>query len=150
MSSRTQLIRETSTAMTRVMYGFRYAFGQAAGQKATTLQIQALSLIRLNPRSSAKEIGDSLYLSSSATTQLIQRLVDASMIQRENDPADRRSVNLSLTKKGEAVLRDFGTKHAEKYYRIFEVLTDDELKAFTSALTKLHLIIQEQKNNDDK
>lgn len=149
MASRTELMRDTASAMTRVMYGFRYAFGRSmTNQKTTLLQIQALGLIRTTPYISPKDIGDALYLSSSAMTQLIQRLDDAELITRDSDPVDRRGVKLSLTEKGKSVLAEFGKKNAEKYYSIFGALSDDELRALSSILTKLHNVIQEQKNHD--
>lgn len=150
MSSRAELMSDTASAMTRVMYGFRYAFGRSMRTKKTTLlQTQALGLIRTMPHSSPKEIGDALYLSSSAVTQLVQRLSDADLIARDNDPEDRRAIKLSLTKKGEAILWEFGKSNAEKYYSIFGALSDEELRALSSILTKLHNVIQEQKNNEE-
>ena len=148
MSSRAEIMRDTATSMTRVMYGFRYAFGRSmANQKTTLLQIQALGLIRNTPYSSPKDIGEALYLSSSAMTQLIQRLNDAELVTRGSNPEDRRALTLSLTKNGEAILQEFGAKNAEKYYAIFDTLSNEELQTLTSLLTKLQGAIQEQKNH---
>lgn len=110
------------------------------------LQIQVLGLLYVYPQSTAKDIGDALYLSSSATTQLLQRLFDAGWVERKNDAIDRRSIRLSLTDQGSTVLHDYRSDKLSSISAVFSVLTDDELQAFVSAIAKLNNAIQENKD----
>lgn len=110
------------------------------------LQIQVLGLLHIYPQPTAKDIGDAMYLSSSATTQLLQRLFDAGWIERKNDPTDRRSIRLSLTDKGNEMLQEYRSEKGAKVRDIFSVLTDQELEAFVSAIAKLNNAIQEKKD----
>ena len=110
------------------------------------LQVQILGLLRMNPQSTAKDIGDAMYLSSSATTQLLQRLSEAGWIERRNDPADRRSIRLSLTDQGSALLNEYRSEKGDTVRDIFSVLSDQELEAFVSTIAKLNNAIQEKKD----
>lgn len=145
---RSQLMQETMPSLLRLIHGFKYVFEQSkdTSQQTTMLQIQVLGLLYVYPNSTAKDIGDALYLSSSATTQLLQRLFEAEWIQRENDMIDRRSIRLSLTDKGSATLQEYRSTNVSKIGNIFSVLTDAELEAFVSTLKKLNDTIKENKD----
>lgn len=151
MNHRKQLMQQTMPGLLRLIHGLRYVFGQAgqATEQTTMLQIQVLSLLYVYPNSTAKDIGNAMYLSSSATTQLLQRLSEAGWIERKNDATDRRSVRLSLTVTGSEMLHEYRSEKGAKIRDIFSVLTDDELEAFVSAVAKLNNTIQEHKNAND-
>lgn len=151
MNHRKQLMQQTMPGLLRLIHGFRYVFGQSgqATEQTTMLQVQVLSLLYVYPNSTAKDIGDAMYLSSSATTQLLQRLFESGWIERKNDVTDRRSVRLSLTEAGSEMLHEYRSEKGAKIRDIFSVLTDDELESFVSTIAKLNNTIQEHKNAND-
>lgn len=51
----------------------------------------------------AKELGDALYLDSGTLTPMLKRLEKGGFITRERASEDERNLNVSITKKGEAL-----------------------------------------------
>lgn len=68
---------------------------------ATMLQFSALSFIYEEANLTVTELSDSLKLSKSSTTQLIDRLVTAEMVEKVSDTKDKRITRVVLTGKGE-------------------------------------------------
>jgi DNA-binding MarR family transcriptional regulator len=58
------------------------------------------------------ELNRHVLLSQPALSRLVDRLAERGLIEREPDPADGRSVLLSLTDAGRAVQRQIGRRHA--------------------------------------
>src|SRR6266496_2566683 len=64
------------------------------------------------------DIGDRFDITSAAASQLVDKLVQNGLIQREEDPHDRRAKLLNLTEKGQEMIKQ-GT---ERRYRWVEAL----------------------------
>jgi len=113
--------------------GFRHALRQffaasealtrAAG--ATQQQYQAMLAIRTWPYQSMsmRDLADELLLTHHAAVQLVNRLSKAGLAQRHASSEDRRSVLLTLTPKGDALLDDLAAKHLEELLRQEPALT---------------------------
>lgn len=69
-------------------------------------QIGALFQIHRGKMCGVSEVGDDLGITSAAASQMLDRLFQQGLIEREEDPADRRSKRLSLTEKGQAVVKE--------------------------------------------
>jgi len=57
------------------------------------------------------ELNDHVLLSQPALSRLVDRLADRGLVERRSDPADRRSVRVSLTDAGRVLQRQIGRKH---------------------------------------
>lgn len=83
-------------------------------------------------------LADSIVLSKSGVTRLVDRMTDAGLVERIACPTDRRIVYASLTDKGRAVFEDAAPFHFEGVRRMFSrKLTKDEEKALVSAFSKI-------------
>lgn len=58
-----------------------------------------------NKKLPMKQLADSVLLSKSGLTRLVDRMVQAGLIRRDSCPTDRRIVYAAVTPKGEAVYR---------------------------------------------
>ena len=72
-------------------------------------QMETLRLISENKRVVMKQVADFLAITPPSATVLVDNLAAAGYVQRNPDKSDRRSIHLSLTKKGSEVLQK-GTK----------------------------------------
>jgi DNA-binding MarR family transcriptional regulator len=63
------------------------------------------------------ELNRHVLLSQPALSRLVERLADRGLVERRSDPADRRSVHVSLTDAGRALQREVGRKHARSVAR---------------------------------
>ena len=66
----------------------------------TTAQSGALFYLENNDGCLLSQMGQGLRLDKSAITGLVDRLEKKAMIERRNDPTDRRAIRLYLTKSG--------------------------------------------------
>jgi len=107
----------------------------------TPLQIQALDYIKGNPGMPVRGLSDHLSISSSAISQLTDRLFALKLIDRKSDSSDRRSVLVFLTKKGGQSLKKFKKKQIKdidfvaKYISIKDI--EQMIKIHKNVLKKI-------------
>ena len=83
------------------------------------------------------EIGDRLQVAKAQMTHHIDRLVALNMVDRTVDEADRRTINVSLTKKGRTFLEK-QEKHIINAVRDYiSCLEDEELATVSQSLRTL-------------
>ena len=84
------------------------------------------------------ELNRHVLLSQPALSRLVDRLADRGLIARQSDPADGRSVQLSLTAAGRDVQQQVGRRHARDVARAMTAgLSHDELRQLESICQKL-------------
>lgn len=83
-------------------------------------QHQALLAIKGHPHG-APTIGDvaqRLAIRHNSAVGLVNRLVRAGYVVKRGDPADRRRITLTLSKKGEAILKKLTASHRAELRRL--------------------------------
>lgn len=78
----------------------------------------------------------STMVSSGTMTNRLDQLEKAGLIERINNPDDRRSVIIALTPKGSALIDDAVTSHVANQHRLVEGLDVEERKALDGLLRK--------------
>jgi len=94
------------------------------------------------------EISKLLGISNSATTQLVDGLVNNGYLIRESDSEDRRALKIKLSDKSKKNIREIRTQGFKKISDIFEILNDDELSKFCEFNKKIADKILNSKNKD--
>jgi|EPASupsiteSAE347_1022098.scaffolds.fasta_scaffold00381_20 DNA-binding MarR family transcriptional regulator len=97
---------------------------------ATMLQYMALHFLKEQPSGTVGDLADFLKLSKSSATQLIERLVEANLVERINDKKDRRIIRLVITENGEREFIVLKKKLMEKMQKIFSKIPAKDLKEF--------------------
>lgn len=87
-----------------------------------------LKIIEHYKNRSIKDIAETLGISSSAATQLVDGLVRRGYVTRQDDPKDRRSVRLELSPKGKKNVTATNEKRINEMAGLFDALTDSELE----------------------
>ena len=108
----------------RALAGFRAALRRflafseeaAGGAGVTTLQYQALLAIKACGTDAMPlgELARELLLRSNAAVQMVDRLVAIGLVERVPSTVDRRSVNVALTEKGEALVLKLVALHLDQ------------------------------------
>ena len=92
------------------------------------------------------DIGERFDITSAAASQLVDKLVQSRMIQREEDPHDRRAKLLSLTKKAQELIQ----QNIEERYRWVDELsgklTADERAQISEALDIMTRVAQDMES----
>ena len=77
-------------------------------------------------------------LTTGGVTRLVDRMVEAGLVERQNCPNDRRSVHVVLTPKGQAVLDQAVAAHIEGIDRhLMAHLEETDRAALTAVLAKV-------------
>ena len=89
-------------------------------------QFAVLMVLRVEEPASPTTIGDILHISKQQMTSITEKLVDAGFISRAVDPADRRRLLLSLTKRGVDILDHQNDIVKRKFIESLDDLTSEE------------------------
>jgi len=87
------------------------------------------------------EIGQRLEIARAQMTQLIEKLVDLGIVERQSDTNDRRIINISLTQQGILLLEEHKHTVEEAIRETMSSLSDDELEELSDSLRKLWSIL---------
>ncbi|WP_423799813.1 MarR family winged helix-turn-helix transcriptional regulator [Neobacillus sp. SAB-20_R2A] len=82
-------------------------------------------------------LAEKLGYTPGAMTNIANRLIKLGFAERKYNEEDRRTVFLSITKEGTAVLREAQKKGQELRTQLFQVLTEEEVQQFLSIHEKL-------------
>jgi MarR family 2-MHQ and catechol resistance regulon transcriptional repressor len=84
------------------------------------------------------QLSADVALTTGGVTRLVDRMVEAGLVARENCPNDRRSVHVVLTPEGHATLAKAVSEHIEGIDRhLIEPLTASDRASLERVLTKL-------------
>jgi DNA-binding MarR family transcriptional regulator len=131
----TEVIREWSEVfMHRSMRDFRRFMDQTG---LSFSQISILMRLLHGGNAGVSEIGDQLGVTNAAASQAVDRLVQLGLIERTEDPADRRAKKLALTSEGRR-LTEQGIEIRSKWVEgLTDALTPEQQSMIISALTLL-------------
>ena len=104
-------------------------FSEAAAVQAglTPRQHQALLAVKGVPEGIVPTVGylaERLRVRHNTAVELVDRLVEAGLVSREHDAADRRRVRLALTRRAETRLSRLSASHLEELRRLGPILLE--------------------------
>ena len=111
-------LREWTAVSMSASMGALLQFVKEQGLSAP--QIGALIHIKNRHACGVTDVGDDLGVTSAAASQMLERLVQGGLVERREDPDDRRAKRIMLTERGHRVLQ--GTLEARQ--RQFAALAD--------------------------
>jgi len=104
-----EYIKELDLVFSRLIYRFRVLFSRYTVDEITDTQHIVLRSLRENPCNTSC-LAQTLGVTLSAVTALVNRLYKMELVKRDRKEADRRQVMLSITPKGLQVLNDVENK----------------------------------------
>jgi DNA-binding MarR family transcriptional regulator len=87
------------------------------------------------------ELANTLMMTKPQLTHLVDSLVSQGIVERRPDEKDRRVINLALTEKGRALLKEMKLKVKENTKKRLASLTTGELSQMSTALETLRNIV---------
>jgi DNA-binding MarR family transcriptional regulator len=100
-------------------------------------QINILMRLVHKGSTGVSKIGEQMGVTNAAASQAVDRLVGLDLIERTEDPEDRRAKRLALTQKGRAVIEQ-GIEARSKWIEgLTDALTPEQQDMIISALTLL-------------
>jgi DNA-binding MarR family transcriptional regulator len=110
---------------------------QDAAPRKPSGYFATLILIGANPGISQTQIAEALVIDLPNVALILRRMTEAGLVEREQDPIDRRRLRLRLTAEGEAQLQS-ALEFNDSQRRLFaEALTAEESRQLVTLLRKL-------------
>ena len=131
----TLVLRDWSeTFMRRSMHDF-VQFSKDSG--LTLPQMSTLFHLHHGSSCGVSDVGELLGVTNAAASQMVDRLVQYEMIERSEDPVDRRVKQLKLTEKGRGIVQESIEARRRWMEKLTNALTHDDQISIITALTIL-------------
>ena len=88
------------------------------------------------------QIADSLGISKPNMTPIIDNLINCGLVNRYNDPNDRRILRIELTKKANDLLDAFRVTFCNLFKEKISTLSDDDIITLDNSMTNLITIFK--------
>lgn len=127
---RRKVLHDSAAPLQKQLYGLTLRQGTAINQVMvlTTRQPEGISL---------KTLAKHLQMAVSATSLLVESMVNKGLLVRTPSKVDRRAICIRLSEKGEQIFRETHQHLLSEMSELTAVLTPEELQALTSAAAKL-------------
>ncbi|MGF2146092.1 MarR family winged helix-turn-helix transcriptional regulator [Vagococcus fluvialis] len=121
---------------------------QSKKYQLSMTQIFALDMIRQNPKLSLRELAKKVNLSPSTTSEVVEKMVQAGLVEREQSEKNRRRIELSLSNKGLDTLESTYSDWIEDF-SILDELGDDKLQAFYETQQEMIDLLKKRRVSDE-
>lgn len=115
----------------------RFLAQKVAELSITPVQALVLGFLSDEDRITSSELGKRTELDSATMTGILDRLEAAGLIERQGNPADRRSIKIHLTEQGKALAGEAVRIIAEANREFLAILTEQEQEELRSLIRKL-------------
>ena len=103
----------------------------------TAVQGLVLAFLHEEDQVTAANLGKRAQLDSATLTGIIDRLETAQLVERRDNPDDRRAILICLTKQGKAAARELVSEAVAANETFLERFSEEEKKTLSSLLGKL-------------
>lgn len=103
----------------------------------TMAQMRVLMLLGAVGEARMSDLAPQLAISLSSLSSLVDRLVEADLAQRRDDPRDRRNVLVSLTPGGAALLDNFQELGIRQLRELLTQLDEADIRTINQAVSLL-------------
>ncbi|WP_348982401.1 MarR family transcriptional regulator [Desulfosporosinus sp. HMP52] len=117
----------------------RYYEGNLSQYGITPSQFYVLSAVWEKDGLKFKELAKSLEMDGSTLTSILDRLERLELVERRNDPEDRRSLLVFLTEQAKQQISEMAHLAEKLDQEIKERFTEEEFATFERVLEKLSL-----------
>lgn len=111
------------------------------GEGISVPHFEIMMTLQEGGRQHIAEIGEKLLIPKPQMTLLIDRLVGLQIVERRMDETDRRLINVALTDKGRAILKEKDRVLRANFRKKLAGLTEVELEELSVSLRKLRDIL---------
>ena len=144
-TSYTEFLHSTQifASVVREILGRKY-LRESVPLDLTIAQFNLVRLIATDGNCHIREIAGFLGVSQPAASKNVDKLVRLGLVERQVQPADRRSVALSPTPKGRSIVRKYEALKEKKLKEILKGMAANELQVLTEGLGKVSCLILER------
>ena len=115
----------------------RYEHNYVTEGKITVPQLLMLEHLSHLEQCKMNELAECMDTSFSTATGMVDRLLNQELVTRKRGEQDRRTVWVSITSKGERIVKEVYTQKRNGIIRLFSHLSDEERSTYIGILEKL-------------
>lgn len=105
-------------------------------------QVELLRAVEQRPGIGVAAAARSLHMADNSVSTLVNQLVEAAMLERHADPADRRAVRLELTRTAKARLANWRRTRTECVAGALATLAEEDLIVLEAAVPALGRLVE--------
>ena len=113
-------------------------------------QGRILFVLWQEPQLSITEIAQKTSLAKTSLTSMLDRMEESGLIIKETDPANRRQVNVCITKKAKAYQSEYDAVSQRMNALFYEGFSPDEIAAFEQKLYRIKQNLESGWNHECK
>ncbi len=111
--------------------------GMSFEADVSQVDFAVIDVLKKGEKTSCKELAESMGLSTSRCSRIIDRLLQKGYVARNQSADDRRAVEVSLTEKGLVLKKNIGKLKKQCEKRILGVMDPEEIKIVEQGITIL-------------
>jgi len=141
---------ETETIIAEVMdlpMRFRRVIKEEGGHLMVSPHHWALKTLGVEGSMPMSTLAKRMDVTKQYVTAIVAQLVDEGLVERRQDPNDRRVVMVSLTENGREVLAERRRKVKEAFVRRLSKLSDEDREQFLHVVRELRSIISKMEDS---
>ena len=116
----------------------------------TMQQLRAVLLVDLDGPLTGHDLADRLGVSTATTSGLVDRLVERGVVERTDDPDDRRVRRVRLSPAGARVVRDLQEAGRAMSDHLLRQLDPDDLRALVQGLAAVRAVVEREADAADR
>jgi len=123
---------------------------ELTGLGVTPGQINALLVLYFADNLTMGELATEMYLTESACTRLVDRLVKLYLVRRRDDEKDRRVVRVSLTSYGRQLAELVNSRRQHRFSELAKGLSEEEQDGLIASLRAILRVFKQQEAERDR
>jgi len=117
--------------------GARFWGHKVSGLGLTAVQAMIIRFLFDNDRITSSDLGMRVSLDSAPLTGILDRLESAKLVERQQNPTDRRAIQIHLTEKGRTTGQEVARVMEKANSEFLSILNKDEEKELRCLLNKV-------------
>lgn len=105
------------------------------------MQFRILGMLKHRESISMSDIAHEMMVSKQQLTPVIDKMIEAKLVVRENDSRDRRIINISLDEAGREMLAERTREILGMLVERFKVISDEDVKMLGSSLEQIREVL---------
>lgn len=133
--------------MNKIKEAEKIPLDYGSGEKLYSSEIHTLVYIGLQPDINVTNLANVMGITKGAISQVIKKLEKKSLVERYNNPTNRKEILLRLTKKGEIDYHGheaYHAKHDAEFFELLEKLTPEQMQFIDYLLEKIEDALDRQ------
>jgi len=117
--------------------GARFWGQKVSGLSLTAVQAMIIRFLFDNDQIASNDLGMRVSLDSATLTGILDRLESAKLVERQQNPNDRRAIQIHLTEKGRTTGQEVARVMEKANSEFLSILNEDEEKELRCLLNKV-------------